>query len=69
MPDMNPQYELPPEVAVEIAGYIRSGLFAPLVRLFPRILFFYFYLRLGGRWGLIGVVVVVAGDECWQIDE
>ncbi|CAZ82634.1 unnamed protein product [Tuber melanosporum] len=30
MPDMNPQYELPPEVAVEIAGYIRSGLFAPL---------------------------------------
>lgn len=33
MPDMNPQYELPPEVAVEIAGYIRSGLFAPLVRL------------------------------------
>ena len=33
MPDMNPQYELPPEVAVEIAGCIRSGLFAPLVRL------------------------------------
>jgi len=59
MPDMNPQYELPPEVAVEIAGYIRSGLFAPLVRIL-----FLLLLAIGGvDGGLIGVVVVV-GDEC-----
>lgn len=64
---MNPQYELPPEVAVEIAGYIRSGLFAPLVCSPPPCA--YTSTCDGGEGKYVGLIggcwCCMIGDERW----